>query len=128
MSVGHWGDLPFEVRADKVQTFLNAKRESEARWAKLDVYNAKPVRQFIGPDLERITLTITLDASLGVDVDAVSKYLREQRDIGAVHTLFFGDDVVFKCTVNGLAEDQRRFNKKGQLIFCVLDVTFEEYE
>jgi phage protein U len=127
MALGSWGELPFEVRADKVQTWTNTRRESEARWAKLDVFNAKPVREFIGPDVEKLSISITLDSTRGVDVDAVLKYLREQRDTGEVHTLFFGDDVVFKCSITSIAEDQRRFNQKGKLIFCVVDVTFEEY-
>lgn len=127
MALGSWGDLPFEVRADKVQTWRGAKRDGEARWGKLDVFNAKPVREFLGPDNDRLTLSIDLDATHGVDVDAVLSYLREARDSGRVETLFFGEDVVFDCTVNGLSEDQKRFNQKGQLLFCTVDVTFEEY-
>lgn len=128
MAIGSWGDLPFEVRADKVQTWTNAKRESEARWAKLDVFNAKPVREFLGPDIEKLTISVILDSTRGVDVDAVLTYLRDARDNGEVHALFFGDDVIFKCSVTAVSEDQRRFNQKGQLIFCVVDVTFEEYD
>lgn len=128
MPLGGWGGLEFEVSADRVLTWSNAKREGEARWAKLDVLGAKPVREFIGPDIDRITVSITLDATRGVDVDAELQSLRDARDTGEVYTLFFGDDVVFKCSISSLSEDQRRYTQKGKLIFCVVDVTFEEYE
>ena len=127
MALGGWGGLYFEVNVHRMVTWNNAKRESEARWAKLDVYNAKPVREFIGPDTERVTLSVTLDATRGVDVDSQLKSLRESRDNGEIYTLFFGDDVVFKCSINSLSEDQRRYTKKGKLLFCVVDITFEEY-
>jgi hypothetical protein len=128
MSLGALGDVVFEASAEKVRTWQDMKRSGEARWATHEVFAGKPVKEFIGPGLDTITLQVRLDARLGlVPLDEV-KALRRLRDTGAVNQLTLGGELVGDYTVKSLSEDQRRFDPAGVLVTVVVDLTLEEYQ
>ena len=62
-----WGDIKFSVTSDKVLTFRNFKRESTGRWASHSIIGKRPKTEFLGPDMDEITLEVILDAEYGVN-------------------------------------------------------------
>ena len=64
--VGILGNIRFRVSSHRVLTFQNMKREISTTWNMLDRISQKPLVEYGGADLQKISLEITLDASLGV--------------------------------------------------------------
>lgn len=144
MSLGSWGDLVFEVRAERIRTWHELRRQGEARWATHEVFAAKPVKEFLGPGLDSMTLMMHLTnsqrgvvflddfagfqaASRGIVPADELRDLREQRDIGAVHQLVIGGELVFNATLKSMREEHRRHDYRGVLLSAVVELTFEEY-
>ena len=89
--LGSWGkDLVFSVSSDKVLTFKKLGREISARWASHTPTFGKPKREFLGADLETITLDITLNAFLGVNITKTIKKLESALKIGRANYIVIG--------------------------------------
>ena len=75
MYIGYMGDIVFAVSVNHMITPTNYERESDARWAEHNLLLRKPVSQFGGPGLEKVSFDIILDAGegteLGLNYDAV---------------------------------------------------------
>ena len=86
--LGSWGkDLVFSVSSDKVLTFKKLGREISSRWASHTPTFGKPKREFLGADLETITLDITLNAFLGVNITKTIKKLESALKIGRINSI-----------------------------------------
>ena len=59
--LGVFGTVPFICAFDKVFTFKDLARSRSVRWAKHDVIGQKPVLEWIGPELDRISLRLRFD-------------------------------------------------------------------
>ena len=90
MYIGYMGDIVFSVSVWRMITPTNYERESTARWAEHDLLLRKPVSQFGGPGLEKLSFSIILDADHGVSPALQLKKLRKMRDTGAVFPLVIG--------------------------------------
>ena len=55
------GEVVFTASADLMRTWSEAKRSRDGRWAQVDVYGAKPRREFQGPGLATINFTMRFD-------------------------------------------------------------------
>lgn len=127
--IGLLGTVIFTVSTEKVLTFDDFKRDGSARWATHEVHGIKPVSEFIGPGLDQISLTIRLDASLGVSPKMQIDTLRDYRDTGQVIPLVIGDAPVGngKYTVQSISEDWTRIDGRGFLVAAVLSIQLQEY-
>jgi phage protein U len=127
MPLGTWGPVVFEVSADRVRTWSTARRSGEARWATQEVHASKPKREFLGPGLDTIPMTVKLDRDRGIDVAQELADLREQRDLGAQHALIVGEEVVGNFSLDAISEDWKRTDAKGVLVAAEVELTFKEY-
>lgn len=125
--IGVLGPVVCEVTADRVRTWQEARRRAAARWATLDVYAVKPVREFIGPGLAQIGLTMRFDLERGVIPRDELRRLRDLMDTGAVNQFTVGGEFVGDFTVENVEEEWRRFSRNGVLTTAVVAVTLEEY-
>lgn len=128
MSFGVLGPVTFEVSADKVRTWSDAHRSGDARWATHEVYAGKPVKEFIGPNLDLINLTVRFDFDRGVVPRDELKQLRKLRDTGAVNQFTIGGKLVGDYIVKNLSEDLHRFSPKGVLLTAIVEIALEEYQ
>jgi phage protein U len=127
MSIGVLGPITFEVNADKVRTWQEAKRSGSARWTTHEVYAGKPKREFIGPGLDRIDLVVRLDATRGVKPKEELQQMREQRDKGNVLQFTVGGELVGDFTIETVDEQWSRVIAGGVLVVAVVNLTLEEY-
>lgn len=58
MLVGFMADIPFIVSSRFIRTFDDYGRGSAGRWAQHDIIGNKPVLEFIGPDVEKISFSM----------------------------------------------------------------------
>ena len=129
MSIGSLGDVVFEVSSEKVKTLRDMQRQGTARFATHEIIGKKPLREFLGPGLEKITFQIQLSASLGVDPASEMKTLRELRDKGEALEFVLGGSAVGEelWTIEDLSEEWSRINGQGTIIFATVSVTLQEY-
>jgi phage protein U len=126
--IGVLGPVTFEVSADKIRTWQEARRRAAARWATHNVYAGKPVKEFIGPGLAQIGLTVRFDLERGVVPRDELRQLRNLMDIGAVSQFTVGGELVGDFTVENVEEEWRRFSRTGVLTTAIASLTLEEYE
>lgn len=84
MQVGSMGDIPFVVTYGKIRTFSDYGRSGSGRWAKHDLIGRKPVMEFLGPDVEKVSMKIQLRTDHGINPESELGRLRKMRDTGAV--------------------------------------------
>ena len=129
MYIGYMGDIVFICSADYMLTPSNYARESSGRWSEHELLMRKPVSQFGGPGLEKLSFDILLDAGHGIDPDKQLQKLRKMRDTGAVFPLVIGGKPVSQSSwrLDSLKEGEHYFTAMGELQQCKVSVQLTEY-
>jgi phage protein U len=128
MSIGVLGPITFEVSADRVRTWQDAKRSAGARWATHEVFAGKPKKEFIGPGLATISLSVRLDLDRGLVPRDELRQMRAQMDTGAVLQFTVGGELVGDFVLRDVSEDWRRFSRNGVLTTAIVVLSLEEYQ
>ena len=121
--------IMFEVSSHKILTFDKFTKQNSVRFAKNDVLLKKPVNQYVGPALDRISFTIILRAQFGVSPeDEMDKLIELQREGETVSiltgTAFHGEG---RWVIKELGMPWGIVNNRGRCVSCNVDITFEEY-
>ena len=128
--IGTLGDkIVFEVSDDYVLTFHDMTRDVSGRWASHEAVGAKPKKEFLGPGDQKINLTITLSAGLGVKPRAVIEAIEEMVETGAVEYFILGTRPVGKnpfCLASS-SETWNTIYSHGELAKASMAITLEEY-
>lgn len=130
MKIGSWGrDIVFTVSSRKVLTFENLKRTVSNRWASHTPIYGKPKKEFQGPDLDQVTLTISLNALLGIKVEKELKKIESAVRTGKANYLVIGGKRVGtgKYVITNISETWETFLKKGRPMQIDLNISFTEY-
>lgn len=127
--IGYFGKIKFITNDKRILTFTDFKRDSSARFEKHGVIGRKPLKEFLGPELDTITFTIQLSAAHGVNprVEA-EKWLRINR-AGLAYPLVIGTRALGldKWTVENVSQAWGVVLNQGELYSCNVDITLEEY-
>ena len=129
MAIGCFADLVFEVDSDRVLTFDDFKHDVKSRYARHELINQEPVLEWLGADTQKVTMTITLTATLGVNpAEEMEKVHRLCLD-GEADWLIVANSVVggrlwviTEASCKSISTD-----KFGNPIVAQMDVTFETY-
>lgn len=129
MLVGFLGTIPFATSSRTVRTFDDYQRSSSARWSKHDLVNQKPVLEFLGPDVEKISFKMLLRADLGVNPAKELEWLRRLRDSGTVLPLMLGFRSIGQnfWVIDSLDYTVKHWTRFGQLYSVEVTVTLQEY-
>ena len=121
--------IVFEVSDDYALTFRDMSREVSGRWTEHETIGTKPKPEFLGPGNQKITLTITMSASLGVRPRAVLETIADMVESGTVEYFVLGSRPVggnpFRLT--GTSETWGTIYSRGELARASLTITLEEY-
>ena len=130
MYIGYMGDIVFVVSPNYMLTPMDHERESTGRWTEHDLLMRKPVSQFGGPGLEKLTFSIILDAAHNIDVAKQLEKLRKMRDTGAVFPLIIGGKPVSQCywRLDSIKEAGHYWTADGRLLQCTPSLTLTEYD
>lgn len=131
--VGYWGkDLRFEVSDERVFTFNDMNRTVSGRWTEHDVVGNKPMSEFTGAELSKVTMTIVLSVLRGISVKSISDtvtYLEKAVEDGQVEYLYVGGkrigDRMMK--IESMSETWDVIYTGGVLTKATLQLTFSEY-
>ncbi|KEO84751.1 phage tail protein [Tumebacillus flagellatus] len=127
--IGALGDVVFVASADTIRTFEDFKRSSSGRWAAHAVLGKKPVSQFIGPDLDKVTFKIRFDVMYGMNPRAELNRLLEMQRSGVAVPLVIGGKAlgVNLWVVTDLDQDWNTIDNKGNLLKANANITLQEY-
>lgn len=127
--VGSFGDVIFEAKTTRAQTFDNLQRSGSSKWTEHNILNYRPKMEFGGPDLEEMSFTMVLNAVRGVNpIDQIIK-LRNMRDTGKNATFILGGESVSSnnWVITNLTEGHRSIDPHGNLILAEVSVSLKEY-
>jgi hypothetical protein len=128
--VGNFGKkIIFTVTDSKILTFSDLQENISARWSERNIQKKKPRSEFLGANLRTVTLTIVLDASLGVKPMAMRNKLIKICEKGQVEYLVVGSKRLssHKFKIESISNAWDYIIKKGKVVQMTMDVTFSEY-
>lgn len=125
--IGNWGNtIKFNVNSNKALTFKNFKRKGSYRRTKHNIIDGKTKVEGLGRDLDSITLTIELNASLGVKPRKIEEKLWKK--IGCIEPLVIGGkNICSQAQLVSLSDSYDIVLKHGEVYAITIDATFEEY-
>ena len=130
MAIGHIGKtVVFETSDAKILNFKKMQRTVKGRWASHSRVGKKPKKQFLGPDADQLTFTITLNAEHGVKprktVENIEKLIRT----GKPQTVVIGSKKVGsnKYAITEISENWDTILNRGEVVKITCDITLEEY-
>lgn len=127
MEIGTFGEIVFETSRTRIRTFDEFKRTSKARFAEHAVTGRKPVLEFLGPELDEVSMQLLFAASLGVkpsdEIDALRVVLLE----GAEQNLVVGGYNFGRFALTSMEEDWQKFDGKGRLLVAAVSINLKEY-
>lgn len=129
MLVGFLNTIPFIASRYIVRTFDNYKRQATARWATHEIIGKKPVREFLGQDIEEISFDMLLRSDLGISPRKEVEKLTKLRDKGTPVPLVIGNKVIGNTfwVVESVSEATQRWSKLGSPLSISVSVTLKEY-
>lgn len=128
--VGSLGKLiTFQVSEKKVQTFSDLKRKVSGRWVEHETIKGKPKSEFLGADLQDISFTIVLSASLGVNPRKVIERIAKAVEKGEHFPFVLGGKKISKndFKITEMSESWDHIFSKGKLVHAKLDISLKEY-
>ena len=130
MAIGHIGKtVVFETSDRKILNFTKMQRTVKGRWASHSRRGKKPKKQFLGPDADQLTFSITLNAEHGVrprkTIENIEKLIRT----GKPQTVVIGSKKVGsnKYAITEISESWETILNKGEVVKITCDITLEEY-
>ena len=128
MQVGSMGDIPFVVSYGKIRTFSDYGRSGSGRWAKHDLIGRKPVMEFLGPDVEKVSMKIQLRTDHGINPESELERLRKMRDTGAVFPFILGGAPVSDnyWLLEDIGENVSYWRAGGKILSVSVDITLTE--
>ena len=130
MAIGHIGKtVVFETSDAKILNLKKMQRTVKGRWASHSRVGKKPKKQFLGPDADQLTFTITLNAEHGVKprktVENIEKLIRT----GKPQTVVIGSKKVGsnKYAITEISEGWETILNRGEVVKITCDITLEEY-
>ena len=130
MAIGHIGKtVVFENSDRKILNFTKMQRTVKGRWASHSRIGKKPKKQFLGPDADQLTFSITLNAEHGVrprkTIENIEKLIRT----GKPQTVVIGSKKVGsnKYAITEISESWETILNKGEVVKITCDITLEEY-
>ena len=130
MAIGNIGKtVVFETSDKRILNFQSFKRSVKGRWARHERIGKKPIKQFLGPDDDSITFTITLNAEHGVKPRKTVENIEKLIQKGTPQMVVIGSQKVGsgKYYISEMSEAWERILNKGEVVKIVCDITLEEY-
>ena len=113
----------------KIRTFSDYGRSGSGRWAKHDLIGRKPVMEFLGPDVEKVSMKIQLRTDHGINPESELGRLRKMRDTGAVFPFILGGAPVSDnyWLLEDIGENVSYWRAGGKILSVSVDITLTEY-
>ena len=120
MAIGNWG-------AEIIFNDLNHSVGSA--WATHSRIGLKDQAEYLRPNLQKLSFTITLDANLGVRPRATLELLERHAELGSVFPFVVGGRRIGRHSwrMTEVSESWENILNRGELVQAKVNVTMEEY-
>ena len=128
--IGNLGELiTFQVSSKKVLTFHDMQRSVRGRWASHEIIGKKARSEFLGPDLQQVTLPIFLSAMHRVKPRKTLERIRKAIEKGTPFTFVIGGKKVGKhqWVIDNASETWNEIIEDGRLVAANVTLTLREY-
>ena len=125
--IGVFGTVPFVCSDSMVLTFSRLSRERQARWAKHEIIGKKPTLEWVGEDLNTVSMTIRLDMSLGVPPIAGIKAIEAMQASKEPHILLIGGEPLGRYVINSVSENRKFHTGLGVCQVAEVTLSLTEY-
>ena len=128
--IGNFGKtIIFIVSEEQLLTFTNMTREIGSRWTTHPAIKKREKTEFLGPDLAKISMDITLDYSLGVNPRNMISKIEKIVNSGIAENLIIGGKKIGanKYRITNISENWDTIVHGGVLYRATVALTFEEY-
>ena len=128
--IGNFGKLiVFETSDSKVLNFNNFQKTVSANWGQHERIGKKPLSEFLNPELQGITFTVTLNAQHGVRPRKTLENIEKAIESGRVESLIIGAGKIGKnkWKITQMSEAWDTILSHGELMKATLNLTLEEY-
>ena len=130
MAIGNWGaEIIFTVSDSKVLTFNDLNHSVGSAWATHSRIGLKDQVEYLRPNLQKLSFTITLDANLGVRPRATIELLERHAELGSVFPCVVGGRRIGRHSwrMTEVSESWENILNRGELVQAKVNVTMEEY-
>lgn len=117
----------FRTSSKKILTFSKMGYTVKGRWASRPRFRGKPRKQFLGPDIETISLTVELNALHGVKPRKTARAIERLIRSGKPQTVVIGSLKIGRYVITEMSEAWERVMDKGEVVKIICDLTLEEY-
>lgn len=126
--IGSYGGIVFSTSESRVQNFKDLKRDVSTRYATHEIINSKPRIEYLGVALETASMTIELNANLGINVVSMIDKWTSYCKSGAISALVLGGRVIgTSWVVTSVAQAYGIITNNGRIISATLDISLQEY-
>lgn len=128
--IGSFGKtIVFETSDARILQPKGLKKEVSGRWTSHSRIGKKPLKQFLGPDADSVTLKIDLDARHGVKPRKTLEKIEKAVKKGTPEKLAIGGKMVskYRMVITKASETWDEIWDHGELVRASIDLTFEEY-
>jgi phage protein U len=128
--IGNLGELiTFQVSSKKVLTFHDMQRNVKGKWVAHDVIGKKPKSEFIGPDLQQVTLPIFLSSVHRVKPRKTIERIEKAVEKGTPFTFVIGGKKVGKhqWVIENMSDTWGEIIEDGRLVAANITLTLREY-
>lgn len=125
--LGGFGEIIFYVNPLKTMTFSDAEHNSSVEYAEHKIVGEKPKLEFIGENLDEVSLNIKLSSWFGVNPAAALILFDEYRSNGDIFDLILGENVLGEYVITSTSKGYKDVNWFGQITELDLSVKFKEY-
>ena len=128
--IGNLGKLiTFEVSSKKVFTFNDMTRKASGRWVKHEPIMRKPKSEFLGADLQEVSLSILLSSTLGVKPRKTLERIVKAVEKGEHFNFVLGGKPVSKnkWIITNVSEAWDVILSKGELVQAKVELNLQEY-
>lgn len=130
MAIGNWGAaIVFNISELSSFTFKDTSRTVGSDWATHSRVGLKNQVEYLRPALQKMSFTISLDATLGVKTRDVIERMAAMSEHGEVHPFVVGCRRVgnYRWRITSISEAWETIYNRGELTNAKLDITMEEY-
>lgn len=129
MAIASWNGITFSVSSNKLMSFTDMSRNYAGRWKTHNIIGKRPKMEFLGADMDEISIEVVLDAEFGVKPLTEMKKFRSAAKTGAVAYFYVGGKKVVsnKMYVKSGTENWNEIWNRGELVRARAQITFGEY-
>lgn len=127
--IGKYGDIVFETTDTRILNFKDLKISKSNRTTSHNILMKKPILEFLGPELDSITFTVNLNASLGINVTEERNKWYKNIENATADELLIGNKKIGqnKWLTTSINETYNTILNNGQVYSLTLEITLQEY-